>query len=190
MRSRDQLRSQILGAARAEFAAFGLAGARIDRIARAAEASKERLYAHFGDKEALFREVAAADGAEFFRALTVRPEAVPEFVGDVHDLAHRHPEYLRMMMWARLEGVRFEPPPDGDPTMPAQAIAAIRTAQGNGDVDPAWDAEELLVLLLGVGLAWSHWPDPRSVTDDPVVLQRRRDSAVEAAARIVAAGPR
>ena len=51
----------ILAAARAEFAHYGLAGARIDRIARTAQASKERLYAHFGDKETLFREVLAAD---------------------------------------------------------------------------------------------------------------------------------
>ena len=38
-------------------------GARIDRIAKAAAASKERLYAHFTDKEALFRSVAGADMA-------------------------------------------------------------------------------------------------------------------------------
>ena len=91
MRSTDELRDTILGAARTEFAQFGLAGARIDRIARAASASKERLYAHFGDKETLFRSVVAADSAEFFAAVTMRPEAVPDFVGDIYDLACRRP---------------------------------------------------------------------------------------------------
>jgi AcrR family transcriptional regulator len=73
-----ELRGEILEAARTEFAKYGLAGPRIDRIARNAQASKERLYAHFGDKEALFREVFAADSSEFFRSVTLRPDAVPE----------------------------------------------------------------------------------------------------------------
>ena len=91
----------ILAAARAEFAHYGLAGARIDRIARTAQASKERLYAHFGDKETLFREVLAADSAEFFRAISLRRKAVPDFVGDVYDVARDHPEHLRMITWAQ-----------------------------------------------------------------------------------------
>lgn len=187
MRNRAELRGQILAAARAEFAAYGLAGARIDRIARAAEASKERLYAHFGDKETLFRDVAAVDGAEFFRAVTLRPDAVPEFVGDLFDLAHSHPEHLRMMTWARLEGMTFDVPPGADHDAPAQAVAAIETAQKSGYVDPTWDPEELLVLLFGIGLAWAHWPDPGGTTGDPAALARRRAAAVEAAARTITA---
>jgi AcrR family transcriptional regulator len=89
VRTTSELRDTILSAARSEFAQYGLAGARIDRIAKAADASKERLYAHFGDKEALFRSVVAADAAEFFAAVTLRPDAVPEFVGDIYDLACR-----------------------------------------------------------------------------------------------------
>jgi AcrR family transcriptional regulator len=60
---------------------------------RTAQASKERLYAHFGDKEALFREVFATDITEFFRSVTLRPHAVPEFVGEMYDLAVRRPEH-------------------------------------------------------------------------------------------------
>ncbi len=179
------MRRQILRAARAEFAAHGLAGARVDRIARAAKASKERLYAHFGDKEALFREVAAADGAELFRAVILNPEAVPEFVGDLHDVAHRHPEHLRMLTWARLEGIGFDHPPGADATVPDQTFAAIRTAQDSGHVDPTWDPEELLVLLFGIAMAWTHWPGPRPALTGPATAHHRH-SAVEAAARIIA----
>ncbi len=67
----------ILAAARAEFAQYGLAGARIDRIARTAQAGKERIYAHFRDKETLFREVLAADSTEFFEAISLRRGTVP-----------------------------------------------------------------------------------------------------------------
>lgn len=187
VRNRGELYSEILSAARAEFARYGLAGARVDRIAKAASASKERLYAHFGDKESLFRRVVAADAAEFFEAVTVEPDAVPDFVGDIYDLALSHPEHLRMVNWARLEGVSLRPPSDdGEPTVPAKALAAIRAAQNDNYVDPTWSPEELLIVLFGVGLAWAQWPDPRIVTDDPGRLARRRAAAVEAAARITA----
>lgn len=102
-RSATELRGQILDAARAEFARHGLAGSRIDRIAREAHASKERLYAHFGDKETLFREVVDTDVTAFYRSVTLRPDAVPEFAGDVYDLGRNSPEHLRMITWARLK---------------------------------------------------------------------------------------
>jgi hypothetical protein len=60
-----------------------------------------RIYAHFGDKEALFRLVGAADGAEFSHALTLRPDAVPEFVGDIFDLARERPEHENLNQRSR-----------------------------------------------------------------------------------------
>jgi TetR/AcrR family transcriptional regulator len=105
VRNTTELRGEILAAARTEFAQYGLAGARIDRIAKSAHASKERLYAHFGDKEALFREVVAADVIDFFGAAVPRPDAVAEWVGNLYDLMCTRPEHLRMMTWAHLEGL-------------------------------------------------------------------------------------
>jgi AcrR family transcriptional regulator len=185
VRNTTELRGEILAAARAEFAKYGLAGARIDRIARNAQASKERLYAHFGDKETLFREVFAADSTEFFRAVTLRPDAVPEFVGEIYDLALRRPEHLRMITWAQLEGfIPDEPHADGQP-LHAHGIAAIEAAQADGHVDPAWQPADLIVLLFATGLAWAHLPHPDAITDDPAVIAHRRAAAVEAATRII-----
>ncbi|MDT5124809.1 MAG: hypothetical protein QOH54_453 [Mycobacterium sp.] len=186
VRNATELRGEILAAARTEFAQYGLAGARIDRIARSAHASKERLYAHFGDKEALFREVVAADVAEFFGAVTLRPDAVPEWVGNLYDLACSRPEHLRMMTWAHLEGfILEEPRTDGDP-IPVQAIAAVEAAQAAGHVDRAWQPVDLLVVLFGIGLAWAHWPDPHAVTDSATLIAHRRAAVVEAATRVIA----
>ncbi|MGA7053500.1 MAG: TetR family transcriptional regulator [Mycobacterium sp.] len=187
MRSTTELRDTILSAARSEFAQYGLAGARIDRIARAADASKERLYAHFGDKETLFRGVVAADAAEFFAAVRLRPDAVPEFVGDIYDLACRRPEHLRMMTWASLEGLALDPLPlEGREAVAARDIATIETAQAAGYVDTAWRPMDLLVLLFGVALAWAQSPHPDAVSADTAVVAARRAAAVEAARRIVA----
>ncbi|WP_373310185.1 helix-turn-helix domain-containing protein, partial [Streptomyces purpurascens] len=43
----------MLAAAMEEFAGHGIAGARVDRIAKLAKTSKERVYAYFRSKDAL-----------------------------------------------------------------------------------------------------------------------------------------
>ncbi|MFD5430494.1 TetR/AcrR family transcriptional regulator, partial [Streptomyces sp. NPDC127084] len=55
-RTGAEARERILEAAMDEFALRGVDGARIDRIAKNAGASKERLYVYFGDKQTLFDE--------------------------------------------------------------------------------------------------------------------------------------
>ncbi|WBP93442.1 TetR family transcriptional regulator [Mycolicibacterium neoaurum] len=189
MRRTTELRDDILSAARAEFAQYGLAGARIDRIARAAHASKERLYAHFGNKEALFREVFVTDGAEFFRSARLRPDDVAEFVGEVYDLACRRPEHLRMVTWARLEGFDLGAPEFEDAPPMEAALTAIGTAQADGHVDPSWRPADLLVLLFSAGLAWAHLPHPDAVAEGAVETARRRGVAIEAARRLIALRP-
>ncbi len=175
-----------MAAARSEFAQFGLAGARIDRIAKSAAASKERLYAHFTDKEALFRGVVAADMAEFFAAVTLRGDAVPEFVGDIYDLACRRPEHLRMMTWANLEGLVIEPPSvDSGGSITQRDVGVIEAAQTAGQVDAEWEPMDLLVLLFGIGLAWAQSPHSDALAADPAIVAARRAAAVEAARRII-----
>lgn len=50
-------KTKIIEAAQSEFAEFGLAGARVDRIARKAGVNKAMLYYHFHSKEELYKEV-------------------------------------------------------------------------------------------------------------------------------------
>jgi len=54
--------SLFLAAATAEFARYGLGGARVDRIAARANANKRMLYYYYGNKEALFLAVMEAPG--------------------------------------------------------------------------------------------------------------------------------
>jgi len=189
VRNTAELRDVILDAARTEFARYGLAGARVDRIARSAHASKERLYAHFGDKEALFRQVVAADSAKFFSAVAVRPDAVAEFAGDLHDLATNHPEPFRMITWARLEGIPLEEPHFDGRSVRERDTAAIVAAQAAGHVDPRWDPWELLILMFGIGMARASWPQGDPGDADTHAHAHGRAAAVEAAARILAPRP-
>jgi AcrR family transcriptional regulator len=59
MKSRDAeaTKLRILAAAREEFAMSGLGGARIDKIAEAADANKQMIYHYFGSKDLLFAAV-------------------------------------------------------------------------------------------------------------------------------------
>lgn len=56
-RDADATRMRILGAAKKEFARFGLGGARVDTIAARAKANKRMIYHYFGNKEGLFSAV-------------------------------------------------------------------------------------------------------------------------------------
>jgi AcrR family transcriptional regulator len=60
-RTAQQSREQIMRAATAEFAAHGLAGARISRIVQKAGTNPRMIYEHFGSKTALY--VAALENA-------------------------------------------------------------------------------------------------------------------------------
>src|ERR1700728_4681638 len=66
----------LLAAASEEFSEFGLAGARIDRIAERAGANKRLLYVYFGDKDQLFDTVLA-------RHIEALMESIPLKDGDL-----------------------------------------------------------------------------------------------------------
>jgi TetR/AcrR family transcriptional regulator len=56
-RDAEATRQRILAAAEAEFSAKGLAGARVDLIAHAADSNKRMIYYYFGNKEQLYLAV-------------------------------------------------------------------------------------------------------------------------------------
>ena len=105
MAVRDSLATQrrILDAARREFAAKGIAGARVDAIAARANTNKRMLYYYFRSKEELFREV--------LRERLVRgpSQPAPEHVPYAERLRKRVAvpaawrEYTRLLMWEALE---------------------------------------------------------------------------------------
>jgi AcrR family transcriptional regulator len=167
-------------AARAEFIERGLAGARVDRIAAAAGASKERLYAYFGDKRALYAAVLEQNLHDVMRAIPLDAADLPRFAGALFDHVTLHPERMRMLDWARLEGELS--------ILPATAVQleeeqAIRAAQANGLIDPIWDPNDLVDMLFALATAWVRSPDTPAATD--ALTQRRRAAIVQAARKLV-----
>ncbi|WP_280460319.1 TetR family transcriptional regulator [Nocardia carnea] len=96
-------RERILAAAKAEFAEFGTAGARINRIAAAAQASKDRLYAYFPGKSELYAAVTEQWTAQTTAETALRADDLPGYAGRLFDHFRTHPENARLQAWADLE---------------------------------------------------------------------------------------
>ncbi|HTA22119.1 MAG TPA: TetR/AcrR family transcriptional regulator [Terriglobales bacterium] len=110
----EQSRAAILQAAVREFSREGVAGARIDAIARAARVNKALLYYYFKDKEALYSAVldhvfgglTTAVNAAF--ALNVRPrEKVLAYAGAHFDYVASHPLYPRIVQGEMMSAGRI-----------------------------------------------------------------------------------
>ena len=186
----EPTRQRILEAARVEFATHGLAGARIDRIARTASASKERLYAYYRHKAELFSAVLELNLIEFARAVVQDAgESLPEFAGALYDHSVAHPEYLRMIDWANLEGRDvINPPLALIEDFHAERIRTVIALQADGSVDASWDPDHLNALVFGIVSCWIHEPAAALAADkapDAHTLAARRASVVRAVERLI-----
>jgi AcrR family transcriptional regulator len=185
----EPTRQRILEAARIEFAAFGLAGARVDRIARNASASKERLYAYYRKKEELFDAVLELNLTEFADAVSRHGTDLATFAGVLYDHTVTHPEHLRIIDWARLERQDgLESPNVIVDAFHAHQVGWLQRLQVSGHIDGGWDPEHLSVMIFGIISCWVHEPasafSPRPASDTAVIVARRA-SVVRAVRRLV-----
>jgi AcrR family transcriptional regulator len=178
-RSAQQATARILEAAEAEFTQFGVTGARIDRIAKEAGASKERLYAYFGDKQGLFDQVIRDAHQRFTSAVRIEQDDLVAYAGRLVEHFFAHPEHLRLMGWMRLdERCERALKLDALAACHAERVAAVRRAQAAGLVDPSWDPGELLQLIWAsaTGSGADSASRPRSVAEEAVrrLIEPRR----------------
>jgi AcrR family transcriptional regulator len=186
-RDAEATRCRIFDAAVEEFARYGIAGARVDRIAKAACANKQLIYAYFGGKQDLFDQVATEQVARFHREVHFDADELPRFAGEAFDFFIAHPDIVRLGEWHSLE------PADGTRRIPAieqtivRQVRAIAEAQAAGRVDASFAAEELLVMILAITRAWTaELPEFRvSPTQERRRRARRRRAVVEATRRLV-----
>ncbi|MBI0378676.1 TetR family transcriptional regulator, partial [Streptomyces albiflaviniger] len=104
-RKSDATRRRLLDAATADFAAHGIAGARVDRIAAAAGVNKAQLYAYFGDKLGLFGAVFRLHADAVVDAVPFTADDLPRYAVRLYETAIERPELIRLATWAKLEGV-------------------------------------------------------------------------------------
>ena len=155
MRPRDpeRTRATILAAAREEFAQFGPAGARVDRIAAAAGANKRMIYHYFGNKDGLWAALLADVRAE---AAAAEPRSASDpwrrLVTDARQLASQ-PEAIRLLGWEALGDGANEAALDGTRAAAWQGrVAALRRAQRNGQINATLDPAQLELALTALQL--------------------------------------
>ncbi len=112
-RDAEATRSRILHAAKEEFAANGLGGARVDVIAERAEANKRMIYHYFGSKDKLFKNVleeAYADIRQAENALDLEhlppKQALEKLVRFTWDYYLANPEFLTLVNSENLHSAR------------------------------------------------------------------------------------
>ena len=168
LRDRERTRRRLLDAAFVEFAAYGIAGARMERIARIAHCSAGLAYTYYGGKDYLFdavqSEVAGAAAVEFDAG------DLPGYAGRLYDLQHRHPEFARLATWQRLER--------RGPVRRVGDVEAVRAAQESGVVSSRFSAEQVLLMVQAVASMWSGAPTGADHVE-------RRRTVVEAVRRLV-----
>ncbi|MEU7479108.1 TetR family transcriptional regulator [Lentzea sp. NPDC042327] len=151
VRDREATKAKLLAAALTEFAAHGIAGARVDRIAAGAGCNKAMIYAYFGSKEDLFEEVLKIQIAAVVEAVPITPDDLPGYAGRLFETYARQPELLSLAGYHRLEN-GFEAISRAEGEAHVAKVAAIAEAQERGVLPGEFGAEELLALTVHMSI--------------------------------------
>jgi AcrR family transcriptional regulator len=195
-RNVQETQHRLRAAASAEFAEHGVDGTTVTRIANRAGINKERLYAYFGDKDALFDEVLTEALEELSRAVApdgLQFDDLGEFAGRTFDYYGQHPELARLLLW---EGLRGAPPVNATARVAhyGRKVAAAAQAQQDGVIDDQIDAGHLMFMIIGLAAWWFSVPQLATMltgveADVPGEQARRRAFVVQAAQRLAGIRP-
>ncbi|MEU6224506.1 TetR family transcriptional regulator [Streptomyces sp. NPDC047042] len=188
--SADSTRERIVAAATDEFARHGIAGARVDRIAKQANTSKERVYAYFRGKEALYAHVSLRELIRVAEATRMDPADLPGYAGRMFDhFTVTRPDHHRLVTWGRLELTDTDAPSGADTIREtvARKIDQLREAQRAGQLDPEWDPVDVLALVNQIATTWAAQTEIGAVAAEQAAdpsLAARRAALVAAVERL------
>lgn len=184
IRGAERTKKLLLSAATDEFAAFGIAGARIDRIAAAAGVNKSMIYSYFGSKDNLFDAVFSAVTSASLEEVPFDAADLPGYAGRLLDSFEDNPDIVRLTTWYQLErpqGVSLQ-------TLVASNtsnIQELRSAIANGLLTERFEPVEILALVRAAAMSW-FTTVPELGPSVPKARERRRMVVVEAVRRLVA----
>jgi AcrR family transcriptional regulator len=173
-----------MAAATKEFATYGIAGARMDRVAAEAASSKERIYAYFGNKEQLFDAVFSNSIAASMDEASFDAADLPGYAGRTFDRFVDDPDALRLATWYRLErpqGVGLRAVIEVN----RARLEALAGAQRDGVLTDAFSPVELLALIQAMATSWSTMNPEFAADAGAVPRGERRAAVVEAVRRLV-----
>ncbi len=182
-RDAEATKRRLIAAGRAEFAAHGLNGARVDRIAAAARSNKAQIYHYFGNKAGLFDAVWNELVELIVVGVPLDVDDLPEFAAGLSDLYAEHPDIPRIVTWQRLE--HGDALNDLGIAEVRSRSAAIAGAQAKGLVSTRFEPEVLFALLVHVAMLWAAANPEVLAVVDHADRTRRRDTIRRIAAALV-----
>jgi AcrR family transcriptional regulator len=181
--SRDavQTRARLLAAATEEFSRYGIAGARVDRIAERAGSNKALIYHYFGSKDALFDAVFEQVVDRVMNEVVLDADDLGEYAGRLFDAYVRNPETKRLASWYRLERGETEAPMIERAVLGNKANAAsIAAAQRAGKVSTVYSPEVVLGLVIHIAALWTAQTQEYDAITARISNRRRRQVVVSA----------
>jgi AcrR family transcriptional regulator len=187
MRNAEATREKILDAALAEFSAYGIAGGRVDRIAKTAGCNKNLIYIYFGSKEGLFTAVLKKNLVGAYEEFPINPDDLPGYAADVFDFAMANPDVMRLLVWFNIEQKR-ESLPDRRQSAIGK-IEAIGAAQRAGRLGDALPPGFLLTAIMTLATAWTAaGAFGTSLDPDSTEKPERLRAFISEAVRLLSAG--
>jgi AcrR family transcriptional regulator len=186
IRDAEATRQRLLDAAAEEFAARGIAGARVDRIAHAARSNKAQIYHYFGSKDGLFEAVFDRIVNATLRDTPIDPTNLAEYAGQLFDRYQRHPEVQRLATWYRLECADGTDPIEAIVASNTAKVKAIADAQRAGLLTRRFEPAVLLALVLTLSSTWSSMTPEYTVLVRRLSIAKRRQAIVDAVTALLA----
>ncbi|MGY4691045.1 TetR family transcriptional regulator [Salibacterium sp. K-3] len=149
----EATREKILNAALDEFAAFGIAGARVGRISKKAACNKNLIYVYFESKETLFATVLQKYIDRAFEEIPFTPRDLPGYAVKVFDFAMTNPKLIRLMRWAHLEEVSVNL--SERMAIYREKLQQITDAQNSGHISDVFPPSVLLATVMTLATAWT-----------------------------------
>ncbi|CAN5250733.1 TetR family transcriptional regulator [soil metagenome] len=187
-RDPDEKRRRLIEAGFAEFAAYGIAGARIDRIAKAADCSAGLVYTNFGSKDELFTAVVGWIIERTIEEAPITPDDLPGYAGRLFDAYEAHPEVARFLAWQRLEGGPV-PKSAAAEASTARKIELIADAQRRGTVPDRFSPVELLGMVIQLAAVWNAATPQFTGKLGKFSRAQRRQLVTESVAALLESGP-
>ncbi|MEH3053702.1 MAG: TetR family transcriptional regulator [Patulibacter minatonensis] len=156
MRDGRKSRRKLLDAATAEFAEYGIAGARVDRISAASGVNKAQMYGWYGSKDGLFDAVLAEHLERIVDTVPLTAADLPGYAVALYDSYLTDPELVRLASWYRLERVPAGELLAGHGDHLAESkLAAIAQAQADGLIAGGIEPADVYALVIALASTWS-----------------------------------
>jgi AcrR family transcriptional regulator len=185
-RDSTETKRRLFEAATDEFTTHGIAGARIDRIAAAAGANKQLIYAYFGNKRQLFEAVVTEHVTRFLEEVPFDATDLPGHAAAMFDFYVEHPEIAHLGAWHALEPGEAEHPIPVIQEAVNKRGRQVARAQKAGVVDSSLRPADLLALIASLARTWAvATPELMPEKVDRRRLTARREAVREAIRRLV-----